>query len=179
VDDQALLDGLRARDEAAFGALVDRYGALMTRVAVRYLHSQTLAEEVVQETWIAVLESIDRFEGRSSLKTWLLQILVNRARSRHRREARSVPLSSLSGAEVVAREPDARGPEEKVMARERLALVGAAVRALPVRQRELLLGDVAGWGPAIAADAPALSDANRRVLLHRARVRVRAALAAY
>ena len=179
MDEQALLDGLRAGDEAAFETLVDRYSGLMTRVAAQHLHSHALAEEVVQETWIAVLESIDRFEGRSSLKTWLMQILVNRARSRHRRETRSVSLSSLTGGEALAVEPRAGAPDEQVIARERLAVAGAAVRALPERQRDVLLREVAGCSPTTTAGALTLSSANRRVLLHRARLRVRAAVAAY
>ena len=180
MDEQALVGGLRSGENAAFRALVEQYGGLMTRLAVQYLHSRALAEEVVQETWIAVLESIDRFEGRSSLKTWLVQILLNQARSRHRREARSIPFSALSDDQASALEPLGRSPEEKVIAREQLGVAGAALRSLPQRQRDvLLLRDVAGWSPQTVTRALTLTDSNQRVLLHRARATVRAELAAY
>src|SRR5262249_27880585 len=94
-DDEAdLIRRLRAGDEGAFMMLVEMYGPLMLRIALNYVRSRAVAEDVVQEAWLGVLNGIDRFEGRSSLKTWILRILVNRARTRGEREARSVPLSS-------------------------------------------------------------------------------------
>src|SRR5919107_1750656 len=95
LSDQELLQRLRAGDEAAFMELVDRYGPLMLRIALSHVRSRAVAEEVVQEAWLGVLQGLDRFEGRSSLKTWILRIVANRARTRGEREARSVPLSSL------------------------------------------------------------------------------------
>jgi RNA polymerase sigma-70 factor, ECF subfamily len=177
MDDHALVQALRRGDEAAFATVVDRYGPLMSRVASRYLGSAALAEEVVQETWLAVVEGIDRFEERSSLKTWLLGILVNRARTRRARESRSVPLSSLPEADP----PTARSsPEATFLAREALGMAEAAIRALPERQQHVIaLRDLAGWSPRDVAAALGLTDNNERVLLHRARTTVRAALAAY
>ena len=98
-DDQRLIDALRAGDEAAFSELVSRYGASMLRVASSFVRSRAVAEEVVQETWLAVLNGLDRFEGRSSLRSWIFAILANRARTRAVREARSVPFSSLAGGD--------------------------------------------------------------------------------
>src|SRR6266550_805632 len=95
LDDERLVAALRDGDEGAFIALVERYGSLMLRVASTYVRTPAVAEEVVQETWLAVLEGIDRFEGRSSLKTWLFRILTNRAKTRGGREARSLPFSAL------------------------------------------------------------------------------------
>src|SRR5829696_1823663 len=93
--DRELLTRLRAGDEAAFMTLVDRYGALMLRVALMHVRSRAVADEVVQEAWVGVIRGLDRFEGRSTLKTWILRIVANLARTRGVREQRSVPLSSL------------------------------------------------------------------------------------
>src|SRR3954447_9074171 len=99
VDDERLLEALRRGEEDAFMALVDRYGALMQRVASMYVRTPSVAEEVVQETWLAILEGIARFEGRSSLKTWMFRILSNRAKTRGERESRYLPFSSCAPAE--------------------------------------------------------------------------------
>jgi RNA polymerase sigma-70 factor, ECF subfamily len=200
--DALLVEALRRGDEAAFVTLVRRYGPLMQRVAMGYVRTQAVAEEVVQETWLGVLRGIDRFEGRSSLKTWLFRILVNRARTRGTREHRSVPLSSLEapGAEGWA-DPDAfldashpswagwwasypstweSVPEERLLARETLALARDALAELPERQREVVvLRDVVGMEPAEVCAALGISDGNQRVLLHRGRAKVRDALAAH
>src|SRR3954449_8356404 len=98
LEETELVEALRSGDEAAFITLVERYGPLMLRVASTYVRTAAVAEEVVQETWLAVLEGIGRFEGRSSLKTWLLRILANRAKTRGEREARCLPFSSCAGA---------------------------------------------------------------------------------
>src|SRR5215207_997980 len=98
-DDEELVRALRAGDEEAFVGLVRRYNSLTLRVALGHVRTQAVAEEVVQETWCAVLAGIDRFEGRSALKTWIMRILVNRAKTRGQREARCVPFSSLDGDE--------------------------------------------------------------------------------
>src|ERR671923_1907142 len=97
-EDHELVQRLREGDESAFAELIDRYGMTMLRVAQMYVRDRGTAEEVVQETWLAVLNGIDRFEGRSSLKTWIFRILSNRAKTRGEREGRSVPFSALAGA---------------------------------------------------------------------------------
>jgi RNA polymerase sigma-70 factor (ECF subfamily) len=198
--DAALLARLRAGDEAAFLELVDKYGPVMRRIALGYVRTPSVADEVVQDAWLGALRSLHRFEGRSTLKTWLLSILANQARSRGEREARSVPFSSLlddDGPSVPAdrfQGPDGRYPggwasfptdwdtipEARLLARETLERVDAAIRQLPARQQEVMvLRDVEGWSSDEVCEALALTAANQRVLLHRARSRVRTVLEAY
>ncbi|HKE80872.1 MAG TPA: sigma-70 family RNA polymerase sigma factor [Solirubrobacteraceae bacterium] len=202
-DDEQLLEALRRGDERAFVALVRRYGALMQRVALGYVRTPAVAEEVVQETWCAVLTGLERFEGRAALKTWLFRILTNRAKTRGQREARSVPLSSLTGEDDdgPAVDPDrflpadharwpghwAAGPapwsalpHERLLAREVRARVRAAIETLPERQQAVVvLRDVEGWPPEEVCETLDLSEGNQRVLLHRARSKVRAELERY
>ncbi|HZQ85062.1 MAG TPA: sigma-70 family RNA polymerase sigma factor [Acidimicrobiales bacterium] len=194
-DEVALIDALRAGDRAAFEILLERYGAAMLRVARTYVSTAEAAEDVVQETWLGVVRGIDRFEGRSSLKTWIFRILANRARTRGSRDARSVPFSSLADEDGPgpAVEParflaDGRWaghwavpptplPEERMLGRELRASLNALIDELPPRQRAVLvLRDVEGLNAAEACDVLGLSDANHRVLLHRARCRLRARL---
>jgi RNA polymerase sigma-70 factor (ECF subfamily) len=197
--DAALVARLRRGDEDAFLELVGRYGPVMQRIALGYVRTPSVAEEVVQDAWIGVLRSFERFEGRSTFRTWLLRILANRARTRGVREARSLPFSSLvrddeDDASVPAERfqgPDGRfpggwasfptdWPEERLLARETLELVNAAIRELPERLQEVIvLRDVEGWSSEEVCDALELSAGNQRVLLHRARSRVRAALETY
>ena len=184
-DDALLVRALQERDEAAFEELLDRLYSPMLRLAWTYVRSRDEAEEVVQDTWLAVLRGIDRFEHRSSLKTWIFRILANRARSRAKREARSVPLSSLPPAVEPAEAPHGfatRGaaPDEDLLAAEVRQRVDAAIRTLPSRQQEVItLRDVHGWSPAEVCDALEITDANQRILLHRARLKVRETLAGY
>jgi RNA polymerase sigma-70 factor (ECF subfamily) len=198
-DEPALVERLRAGDESAFVELIDRYGALMLRVAQMYVRDRATAEEVVQETWLAVLNGIDRFEGRSSLKTWLFRILTNRAKTRGQRDGRVVPFSALAGADDDEPAVDAdrflgpesptpgawaapprAWPQERLLERETLAVIEMAIADLPEAQREvILLRDVEGWSPMEVADALEITDGNQRVLLHRARSKVRAALESY
>ncbi len=196
--DAELLARLRAGDEAAFMELVDRYGPLMLRIALSHVPSRAVAEEVVQEAWLGVLTGLDRFEGRSSLKTWLLRIVANRARTRGERERRTVPFSSFETADEPSVDPDRflppdhplypggwavppQGwPEERLLAKETLDEVRAAIAKLPPRQQEvILLRDVEGWEPEEVSAALELSDGNQRVLLHRARSKVRGDLERY
>jgi RNA polymerase sigma-70 factor (ECF subfamily) len=197
--ERRLVSALRRGDEAAFLELVRRHHAVMVRVAQGYVRSAAVAEEVAQETWLGVLKGLDAFEGRSTLKTWIFRILVNRAKTRGAREARTVPFSALEfgddeGPAVdPARflpssdrsaghwaEPPKRWdelPEERLLSRETLALARATMDGLPHRQREVvLLRDVEGWTAEEVCDALGLSQGNQRVLLHRARSHVRAAL---
>ena len=205
-DDERLLEALRRGDEDAFMALVDRYGALMQRVASMYVRTPSVAEEVVQETWLAILEGIARFEGRSTLKTWMFRILTNRAKTRGEREARCVPFSACAapgeesddgpavdadrflgpdhpqwpGHWAMAPRDWSTVPDVRLVSRETLGLIRDAIGRLPDRQQEvILLRDVEGWSSEEVCDALAVSEVNQRVLLHRARSRVRAELEHY
>lgn len=181
-----------AGDARAFGALVDENQASFTRVARSIVRSPAVVEEVVQEAWLAILQGLAAFEGRSSLRTWMLRILVNRARTRAVREARTVPFSALSGADdepVDADRFDARGhwkappgawsgtPESLLADRQLVGRIEAAIEDLPERQRlVVVLRDIDGWSSEEVRNALELSETNQRVLLHRARARIRAAL---
>ena len=198
-DDAALVDRLRRRDEAAFVALIDRYHAQLVRVAAYYVPNRAVAEEVVQETWIGVLQGIDRFEGRSSFRTWLYRILTNRAKRRGEQESRSIPFAAFS-------QPDDEGfteveperfipagdwaghwvsyplnlqelPEERLLSDETRAVVQTAIDTLPTNQRLVItMRDVEGWSPEEVCNVLSITETNQRVLLHRARSKVRAQL---
>jgi RNA polymerase sigma-70 factor, ECF subfamily len=198
-DDVELVRRLRRGDEDAFMSLVERLQPMMLRVARMYVSSQAVAEEVVQEAWLGVLQGIDRFESRSSLRTWILRIVSNIARTRGRREGRSVPFASLAGDDLDAPafDPDRflrardewaghwstlptdwRGlPETRLTSSETLDAVRRAIDALPPMQAQVIrLRDVQGWTSEEVRNALELSETNQRVLLHRARAKVRAAL---
>ena len=183
--------------------LVETYGPLMLRMALGHVRTPSVAEEVVQEAWVGVLGGLDRFEGRSSLKTWIMRIVVNRAKTRGEREARCVPFSSLadpddSGSAVdparflpdthpqwpghwaVPPQSWASVPEERLAARETIELIRGAIRDLPPRQQQVIvLRDVEGWEAEDVCAALGVSEGNQRVLLHRARSKVRAELESY
>jgi RNA polymerase sigma-70 factor, ECF subfamily len=201
-DDGALVAALRRGEESAFVRLIGLHQSQLLRLARSFVRDRAVAEEVVQETWLAVLNGIDRFEGRSSLKTWIYQILINRARTRAVRERRSAPFSALArdGGDEAAvdadhfRPPGDRWaghwaaapsdwralPEERLLGRETLARVRDAIDELPPRQANVLvLRDVEGWEPEEVCAALGLSPGNQRILLHRARSKVRAALEDY
>jgi RNA polymerase sigma-70 factor (ECF subfamily) len=195
------LDALRAGDEAAFMALVRRHQAAMVRVAQIYVSRRDIAEEVVQEAWVGVLRGLDRFEGRSSFKTWLYRIVTNLAKTRAVREGRTIPFSALRTPESVpeaAVEPErfrpphdprwpghwaskpSEWPEERLLAAETLARIERAMEGLPDSQRAVMtLRDVEGWTAEEVCNALELSETNQRVLLHRARSKVRNALERY
>lgn len=202
VDETALLQTLRRGDEAAFAELVDAYSPALLRLAMTYVRTADVAEEVVQETWVGVIRGIDRFEGRCSLKSWLFTILRNTAISRGERERHSMPMSSLASDEddgpVI--DPDrflpaddsrfpghwAIGPtawpvpEDGLMAAETREVIANAIRDLPPTQRAVIaLRDVEGWPPEEVCEALEVTEGNQRVLLHRARTKVRAALETY
>ncbi len=196
--DSVLVAALRAGDEAAFGELVDRYYAIMQHVARQYVASKEAAEDVVQETFLGVIQGIDRFEGRSSLKTWIFRILVNRARTRGEREGRTRPFSALVlGLDVDEPSVDPERfasegrwagywsappsaeqlPEASVLVAELGSELRAVIAGLPAAQRTVLeLRDVQGLTSAEVCELLELSEANQRVLLHRARSKARAAL---
>jgi RNA polymerase sigma-70 factor (ECF subfamily) len=192
--DLQLLAALRAGDDAAFAALAGRLYGTMLHVALGHVGSRAVAEEVVQDTWVAVLGQLDRFEGRASLRTWVLRILANVAKSRGARERRAVPFSSLAGTAPEGAAPDrllgaerhwatlprswADVPEERLASSEALARIRAAIGLLPPGQQAVItLRDVHGWTSREVCDSLGLSPGNQRVLLHRARARVRRALA--
>jgi RNA polymerase sigma-70 factor (ECF subfamily) len=183
--DASLLRRLRDGDEHAFVTLVERYHSIMLRVALAYVPSLAVAEEVVQDTWLAVLRGLARFEERSSLRTWLFTILVNRARTTGERETRSVPVADAGPVVDAARfgpsgawaEPPERWIEEaenRIDAAKLAELLRAGLGVLPARQREVvLLRDVEGLTGAEVCQVLAISEANQRVLLHRGRSRLR------
>ncbi len=195
--DLELVQRLRARDEAAFMELVDRLTPSMRRVARMFVTTDAVADEVVQEAWVGVLKGLGGYEGRASLRTWIFRILVNIAKTRGQREARSVPFATLAGDDLD--EPtwdpgafnangnwstlpfDWRGmPEERVAGHETLTVIGRAIEALPPMQAEVIrLRDVLGWSSDEVRNALDLTDTNQRVLLHRARTKVRAAVEAH
>lgn len=204
-DDAVLVQRLRDGDEAAFMEIVRAWSPSMLRVARMFVPSRAVAEEVVQETWLGVLRGIDRFEGRSSLKTWVFRILVNRARTRGERERRTVPFAALASEEADGdfaavdpsrfRAPDAaeypggwaapparwdEDPERALRSRETLELVQAAIAELPEMQRLVItMRDLEGLSSEEVRSALEISETNQRVLLHRARSKVRAALEHY
>jgi RNA polymerase sigma-70 factor, ECF subfamily len=196
--DAALLAQLRAGDEHAFEGLVARHYATMLAVAQTYVKGRAVAEEVVQETWLGVIAGLDRFEGRSSLRTWIFSILVNQAKSRGVREARSVPFAAFTPeGDEPAVDPErfraadepypghwrafpgdwGRSAETVVQDQETLRVVIAAIAELPAAQRTVIrMRDVEGYSSAEVCALLELTEGNQRVLLHRARSRVRAAL---
>jgi RNA polymerase sigma-70 factor (ECF subfamily) len=197
--DEELVERLRAGDGDAFAELVRRYHRLMLRIARGYVRTDAVAEEVVQESWLAVLRGIERFEGRSSFKTWLLRIVANRAMTQGVKEARSVPFASLEEEDEdapsvsperfhPAGEPGAGAwsappepwPEDQVLAGETRAVIEQAIEELPPLQRAVVwMRDVEGWTSEEVQEALGISAVNQRVLLHRGRQKVRAALEAY
>jgi RNA polymerase sigma-70 factor, ECF subfamily len=203
-DELTLLAALRGGDEAAFETLVNAHYPAMLRVALMYVRNRSVAEEVIQETWLAVLQGLARFEGRSSLKTWIFRILANRARTRAVREGRSVPFSALVSQEAESDEPAVEPerfrpvgdqwpggwvsapqhwgevPEERMLALETRQRLRRAIEALPPAQRAVItLRDIEGWDAAEVSGHLGVTDGNQRVLLHRARSKVRAALEHY
>jgi RNA polymerase sigma-70 factor (ECF subfamily) len=194
-DDAGLVEALRNRDEQVFIDLVERCSGIMLRLALAHVGNRAVAEEVVQEAWLTMLRSLDRFEGRSSLRTWLLGIVVNLARSRARAERRSIQMPSEPDGPVLepsrflpanhARWPHHWAiepvrwptPEEDLLAGETRTLILETIDTLPATQREVLvLRDLEGLSAADVCNVLALTDTNQRVLLHRARSRVRLAL---
>ena len=197
-EEAALLVRLRAGDERAFVTLVERHHAVMLAVARTYVRTRAAAEEVVQDAWLGVLKGLDRFEGRSSLRTWIVSIVINIARTRAVRDARTVPFSSLDSASgQAAVSPDRfRGPddafpghwnrypsdwrslpEEVMLGQETISAVMRAMDALPAAQKAVIrMRDVDGWTGEEVCAALNISPGNQRVLLHRARSQVRAAL---
>jgi RNA polymerase sigma-70 factor (ECF subfamily) len=194
-DDALLVQRLRDGDEAAFCDLVGKMHRGLVRLALAFVESSSAAEEVVQETWLAVVAQIDGFEGRSSLRTWIGTILSNRAKTRGARDKRSVPFSLLTKDDVDPVEPErftARGfwsppparwddaPESLVLRKEARETIERELRSLPDAQRTVVvLRDLEGWSSEEVCNVLEISETNQRVLLHRGRQRLRAALERY
>lgn len=198
-NDDVLVAALRARDDDAFAWLLDRYDRSLHRVAMSFVSSPAVADEVVQETWLGVVRGIADFEGRSSLKTWIFRILMNVGRTRGEREGRTVPFSSVVDDDERAFAPERfrtsgpyprhwatppepwdEQPADRLLAAETLALVRAAIDRLPPNQRTVIcLRDIDGWTSIEVCALLDVSEANQRVLLHRARARVRQTLEDY
>ena len=193
-----MIDGLRKRDQDVVFELVEAWSSAMLHLALVFVQARAVAEEVVQDTWIAVLEGIERFESRSTLRTWVFTILTNRAKTRAVRERRTIPFSALEGEGLPAVEPERflpahdgwaghwasppgpLPPDEILLARETRMHLAEAIRHLPPAQRAVLsLRDVEGWSADEVCNVLELSETNQRVLLHRGRSTVRQALEHY
>lgn len=192
-----LVAALRRGDEAAFATVVERYHRSLLCLARTFTPDTALAEELVQETWLALVRGLDRFEARSSLKTWLFHVLSYQAQRRIKREARTIPFSDLDGPTVDPGRFDPPGtewaghwsealpdweetPEERLLAAETMVCLDGLIATLPERQRQvIILRDIEGLSAADACSVLQIPDATQRLLLHRARARVREGLAAY
>jgi RNA polymerase sigma-70 factor (ECF subfamily) len=198
LDDAAVLDALRRGDERVFAELVGRWSSVMLRMALAHIDNRAIAEEVVQDAWLTVLRSIDRFEGRSALRTWVIGIVVNIARSRARAERRTVALDAADAEPSVERarflplehprwprhwavEPlPWPTPEENMLAVETRRVILDAIATLPPSQREVVvLRDLEGLSSRDVCNVVGVTDTHQRVLLHRARSRVRKAIEQY
>jgi len=203
--EEELLAALRRGDEDAFAALVEKHNAMLMRMAMIYVRDRSVAEDVVQETWIGFLESLTRFEGRASIKTWIFRILINSAKKRLRRDRRSIPFSSLGTEDLDPSEPMVDPerflgpahsrwphhwrstppnwgdmPESRLVSGETIGIVRRAIESLAPAQREVItLRDVEGWTSDEVCNVLGISDTNQRVLLHRARSKVRRELEKY
>jgi RNA polymerase sigma-70 factor (ECF subfamily) len=198
IQEAQLLEALRRGDEDAFATVVDKYSGSLVRLAMAFVPSRAVAEEVVQETWIGVLEGLSRFEGRSSFKTWLFRILTNRAKTRGQRESRYESFSFKGGPGDDSPDPavdpdrfvksgfwvdhwatppdawDAQTPERILLSKEGRKQIDDAIQMLPERQRQVMtLRDIEGLTSNEICNILDLSETNQRVLLHRARSRVR------
>src|SRR3954465_9101644 len=194
--DAEIVAALKRGDESVFADLVDAYSPGLLRMARMFVRGRAVAEDVVQETWIAVLRGIERFEGRSSLKTWIYRILINTAKTRGQREARSIPFSAAVSADEPSVDPDRflsadhrfaggwmlgpsewQTPEEELLQGETRDAILEAIEQLPESQRVVItMRDVEGFPPEEVSEALGITDGNQRVLLHRARSKVRRAI---
>lgn len=194
--DLALVARLRTRDQAAFSELIDHYHGAMLRLAMMFVPSQAVAEEVLQETWLGVIKGLNRFEGRSSLKTWIFRILTNRAKTRGAREHRTVPFSAFADADqdpepaveaarfkpngmwgVPPRRWQDDTAEATLINHQTIEHLRAVIETLPTNQRAVVtLRDIDGLDSAEVCNVLEISETNQRVLLHRARSKLRASL---
>lgn len=203
-DERDLICRLRSGDEDAFNDLVAHYHGAMMRVARAFVHDMDTSEEVVQEAWIGVLRGLDAFQGRSSLKSWIFAIVINLAKTRGAREARSIPFSALAATEACATEtavdpnrflgsdsqwpghwaqppePWGDAPEARLLQAETMTYLSSALDALPPAQRTVItLRDFAGYDAQSICNVLSITETNMRVLLHRARSKIRGELERY
>ncbi len=202
-EDTALVARLRDGDADAFEELVDKYHAAIVRFARLYVGTQELAEDVAQETWMGVLRGLDRFEGRSSLKTWIFRIAANRAQTKGKRESRTIPFAALASSEAgqdeavevdrfLPAESERPGfwstlpvdfdnqPEGRLLSEETFDVIRKAIDTLPPMQATVItLRDLQQWSSQEVREALDITEANQRVLLHRARTKVRRVLEEY
>jgi RNA polymerase sigma-70 factor (ECF subfamily) len=199
-DEATLVDALRRRDDRAFAWLLDQYNGSLRRVAMSFVPSRAVADEVVQETWLGVVRGIDGFEGRSSVKTWIYRILMNVGRTRGERERRTVPFADAFADDAPSFAPERfrtppapypghwsnppapwdEQPADRLMSSETLAIVRRAIDRLPLGQQTVMrLRDIEGWTSSEVCELLELTEANQRVLLHRGRARVRQVLEDY
>lgn len=191
--DVELIARLKAGDQAAFAAMVHAWSPSLHRLARNFVKTDALVQEVVQDTWMGVIKGLARFEGRSSLKTWVFTILVNRSRTRGSREARSLPMSALGDDENGPMDPDrfngnggwaeppfswkAQSADDIATNRESIAVLERALETLPARQKRVVtLRDIEGVDAIDVCNLLDISESNQRVLLHRGRSKLRAAL---
>jgi len=205
VDEVSLINSLREGDESAFTWLVEQYHPSLVRLARLFVQEESIAEELAQETWLAVLQGLKRFESRSSLKTWIFTILTNKAKTRGQREKRSIVFSDLEdivsdlptvssdrfNPDTAERSPNhwvrelkpvswAGMPEDLLVSQETMKLISQTIEALPEHQRIVItLHDVHELSSSEVCNVLGISETNQRVLLHRARARVRQALEDY
>src|SRR4051794_23158581 len=199
LSDADLVRALKDRDEAVFADLVDAWSPGLMRIVGMYVRDRQVTEDVVQDTWIAVLRGIERFEGRSSLRTWVYRIAINTAKTRGQREARSIPFSAAVGPDEPSVDPERfmgpdqrwpggwalgpaewQTPEEELLGGETRDVILRAIDELPEAQRTVItMRDVEGLPAGEVAEALEISEGNQRVLLHRARSKVRRAIEAY
>ena len=196
-DEKILVEALRNRDEAAFRGVVQQYHPSLVRVARTFVPTTAIAEEVAQDTWLAVIKGLPGFEGRSSFKTWLFRILINQARTRGERESRTVPVSTLidddepsvAASRFHGSNHQSPGhwrsdlsdwgelPESVLLSSETRSIIVAAIATLPAAQREVItLRDIEGLDPMEVCSLLGLTEGNQRVRLHRARSKVRSIL---
>ncbi|MGH7411039.1 MAG: RNA polymerase sigma factor [Candidatus Methylomirabilis sp.] len=203
-EEQHLIERLRNGDEAAFARLVEQYHGALLRLAMAHVSDRSVAEEVVQETWLGVLEGLNRFEERCSLKTWVFRILTNKAKTRGVRESRHTTFSDVGACEEDPEEPavdpsrfqrsgfwvdhwavaphnwDEETPEKLLLSKEGVTFLEQAIEGLPPRLRQVLvMRDVEGVSSKEVCSLLEISEANQRVLLHRSRSKVRRALEQY
>jgi RNA polymerase sigma-70 factor (ECF subfamily) len=176
-DDADLVARLQRGEASAFEALFVQHHAALRRTALRFVSTLASADEVVQDTWLAVVHGVHGFEGRSSIKRWIFGILVHRAKTRGVREARSMPVCDMSAIEAGIAAPRVETPKQRLLRKELAGALEAAIVGLPERQRTIVvLRDALGWSPRDVHHLLAVNALNQRVILHRARTRLRARL---